>query len=403
MCEDTDNACAMCGTILDNNNGADKPDHDINIHFDNNPQQSYDTQGSTVEQDNNYATRQSDFSNQMPHNGEGNKIFNMLWVLVSFIPFINGFGIFYVGKKTSKKAWILEGIAYEIPVLFHLVSGPSFFTFSLVFLSIIVSVVRSMMIISKYRVLLNYGDYKKVDHRIISFLLFLSSMIPFLNGVALIYYGDRYSKAYMIVGVILEMIWVLVILLFNIIPLTYYSISMLVGVALASLVASGMIMISFNYDCDAFYHYAGNTQFNAIKSDKKYDKEMYDYYKGQLDDLKDTFDAKEEKVRKLIMEHFGSGNITSNRFLSVVDSSHENVYRQLNSGYDLINYTSAPSQQVEEELLERVTYINSINEEMEKLTVELILNMHEDDKSDENIKNLVNDMKDLINDVNKYE
>jgi hypothetical protein len=69
----------------------------------------------------------------------------------------------------------------------------------------------------------------------------------------------------------------------------------------------------------------------------------------------------------------------------------------------LINYTSEPSQQVEEELLERVNKITSINEEMEKLTVELILNIHEDEKSDDNIKNLVEDMENLINDVNKYE
>ena len=47
--------------------------------------------------------------------------------------------------------------------------------------------------------------------------------------------------------------------------------------------------------------------------------------------------------------------------------------------------------------------INSINEEMEKLTVELILNSHDDEKSEDNIKNLVNDMEKLINDISKYE
>jgi len=133
------------------------------------------------------------------------------------------------------------------------------------------------------------------------------------------------------------------------------------------------------------------------------DKDKSNYYKKQLNDLKDVFDTKEKKVRKLIKEHFGTGNLTSNRFLSVVDNSHENVYNLYNSGLDLINYTSEPSQQIEEELLERLNNINSINEEMEKLTVELILNFHEDDKSDEKIKNLVDDMENLINDINKYE
>ena len=65
----------------------------------------------------------------------------------------------------------------------------------------------------------------------------------------------------------------------------------------------------------------------------------------------------------------------------MVENSHENVYNLYNSGLDLINYTSQPSQQVEEKLLERMNNINSINEEMEKLTVELILNSHDDEKS----------------------
>ena len=38
-----------------------------------------------------------------------------------------------------------------------------------------------------------------------------------------------------------------------------------------------------------------------------------------------------------------------------------------------------------------------------KLTVELILNSHDDEKSEDNIKNLVNDMEKLINDISKYE
>ena len=139
-----------------------------------------------------------------------------------------------------------------------------------------------------------------------------------------------------------------------------------------------------------------------LLNERKYLEERDEYYKNQLDDLRDVFDAKEKKVRDLISKRFGVGNITSNRFLAVVENSHDNVYKQYNSGYDLINYTSEPSQQVEEELKERITYIKSINDEMEKLTVELILNM-QDDKSDDNLDNLVNDMEDLIGDIDKYE
>ena len=207
----------------------------------------------------------------------------------------------------------------------------------------------------------------------------------------------------MIVGVLFEMVWIVAITSFTLMPISFNSIGMLFGVTISSLLVSGMTMISFNYDCDALYHYVGESPIKIQKNDKKYIKDKYDYYKNQLNDSKDVFDAKEKKVRDLITKRFGVGNITSSRFLAVVDNSHENVYQQLNSGYDLINYTSEPSQQVEEELIERVNYINSINDEMEKLTVELILNMHDDEKSDENINSLVNEMEDLIDDIDKYE
>ena len=45
----------------------------------------------------------------------------------------------------------------------------------------------------------------------------------------------------------------------------------------------------------------------------------------------------------------------------------------------------------------------TINDEMEKLTVNLLVNLHDDEKSEDNIKNLANDMEDLINDLDKYE
>lgn len=383
-CKDSYHVCPRCGIYFSDSADVDYSDNQVKIQVnDNNPQKPT-------------------FSHMIPRN-EGNKLFNSLWILVSFIPFISGFGIIYAGKKTSKKSWICEGVLYELPVIIHLISNSSVLTFGLVFLSMILSIVRSLMIITKYKTILNVGNYKKLNHKFLSFLLFISSFIPFLNGVGFIYFGNKYSRLYLIEGVIFEMLWVVEILSLSFIPINFYNLGMLFGVAISSLLVSGMSMISFNFDCDEFYQYINDSPFKIDENKKKYIEDKYAYYENQLNDLKDVFDAKEKKVRNLINKRFGSGNITSNRFLAVVDNSHENVYNQLNSGYDLINYTSEPSQQVEEELIERITYINSINEEMEKLTVELVLNMSEDDKSEDNINNLLGDMEDLIDDINKYD
>lgn len=402
-CKDSYRVCPRCGIYFSNNDYVDNSDKQSNIQFKgSNQPRSSDDLNSTVESSVSHNTQKSTISNQVPRN-DGNKLFNSLWVLVSFIPFINGFGIIYAGKKTCKKSWIIEGVLYEIPAIFHLLTGPSFFSFSLIFLSIFISIIRSLMIITRYKTILNVGNYKKSNQKFISLLLFISSLIPFLNGVAFIYLGNKYSKLYMIAGVLFEMVWIVGITSFNFISISFSSIGMLFGVAMSSLLVSGMTMISFNYDCDALSHYVDDSPIKIKNNDKKYIEDKYDYYKEELNNSKDVFDAKEKKVRDLITKRFGVGNITSSRFLAVVDNSHENVYEQLNSGYDLIKYTSEPSQHVEKELIERINYINSINDEMEKLTVELVLTMHDDDKSDEKINSLVNEMEELIDDIDKYE
>ena len=402
-CEDSYRVCPRCGIYFSNSAYVEGSNKEFNMQLnkDNQPESSDDLD-STVKSDISQNSQKSTVSNQVPRN-DGNKLFNSLWILISFIPFVNGFGIIYAGKKTCKKSWICEGILYEIPAIFHLLLQPSLFSFGLVFISVFISIIRSLMISTRYKTILNVGNYKKSNQKFQSLLLFISSLIPFLNGIGFIYLGNKYSRGYMIVGVLFEMVWIVAITSFTLMPISFNSIGMLFGVGISSLLVSGMTMISFNYDCDALYHYVGESPIKIQKNDKKYIKDKYDYYKNQLNDSKDVFDAKEKKVRDLIGKRFGVGNITSSRFLAVVDNSHENVYQQLNSGYDLINYTSEPSQQVEEELIERVNYINSINDEMEKLTVELILNMHDDEKSDENINSLVNEMEDLIDDIDKYE
>lgn len=402
-CKDSYRVCPRCGIYFSNSDYVDNSDKQSNIQFKgSNQPRSSDDLNSTVKSSVSHNTQKSTISNQVPRN-DGNKLFNSLWVLVSFIPFINGFGIIYAGKKTCKKSWIIEGVLYEIPAIFHLLTGPSFFSFSLIFLSIFISIIRSLMIITRYKTILNVGNYKKSNQKFISLLLFISSLIPFLNGVAFIYLGNKYSKLYMIAGVLFEMVWIVGITSFNFISISFSSIGMLFGVAMSSLLVSGMTMISFNYDCDALSHYVDDSPIKIKNNDKKYIEDKYDYYKEELNNSKDVFDAKEKKVRDLITKRFGVGNITSSRFLAVVDNSHENVYEQLNSGYDLIKYTSEPSQHVEKELIERINYINSINDEMEKLTVELVLTMHDDDKSDEKINSLVNEMEELIDDIDKYE
>lgn len=49
------------------------------------------------------------------------KIKKSWWVIISVIPFFNGFGFVYIGLKNNNRYWVLEGVMYEIPWLFSII------------------------------------------------------------------------------------------------------------------------------------------------------------------------------------------------------------------------------------------------------------------------------------------
>ncbi len=85
------------------------------------------------------------------------KIIKSWWVVLSVIPFINGFGILHIGFKHNNTNWILEGVTYEIPwIVFFLYCGifrgvtpPATIMFAFAFVLMLVSAIRSIWIAGK--------------------------------------------------------------------------------------------------------------------------------------------------------------------------------------------------------------------------------------------------------------
>lgn len=85
------------------------------------------------------------------------KIIKSWWVLLSVIPFINGFGILHIGFKHNNTNWILEGITYEIPwiaflfysIMFRGQTPSSTLMFAFAFVLMLVSAIRSIWIAGK--------------------------------------------------------------------------------------------------------------------------------------------------------------------------------------------------------------------------------------------------------------
>ena len=77
-------------------------------------------------------------------------IVDSLWVLISFIPVFNGFGLIYKGKTDPNKSLLTDGIVYEIPwalgILSLAVPPLRFISLKLAIVFYFVSVIRSVMV-----------------------------------------------------------------------------------------------------------------------------------------------------------------------------------------------------------------------------------------------------------------
>ena len=77
-------------------------------------------------------------------------IVDSLWVLISFIPVFNGFGLIYKGKTNPNKSLLTEGIVYEIPwalgILSLAVPPLRFISLKLAIVFYFASVIRSVMV-----------------------------------------------------------------------------------------------------------------------------------------------------------------------------------------------------------------------------------------------------------------
>ena len=89
-----------------------------------------------------------------------------LWVLISFIPVFNGFGLIYKGKTNPNKSLLTEGIIYEIPwalgILSLAVPPLRFISLKLAIVFYFASVIRSVMVANEPKPLYaNRDSYSK--------------------------------------------------------------------------------------------------------------------------------------------------------------------------------------------------------------------------------------------------
>ena len=125
-------------------------------------------------------------------------------------------------------------------------------------------------------------------------------------------------------------------------------------------------------------------------------------YEVKVNDLKAIFDVKEKSVRELIAKRFEPPQITYDRFISSIDSCHKVFYSTADSTLNIIHLAADDTPRVEQEITNKISSLEEIIDQIEDLTNELVINISTDKNSNEDLKDVLNDMEDLVDSVKDY-
>lgn len=336
-------------------------------------------------------------------------------ILLSLFPFINGMTFVYMGSKESNFKWIIEALVYEFPWFLQFLFAynddlaTTFAGFGILFMFI--CLLRTVYVSFTYK--------KEIDssfrpmRKISSSFWVVFSLIMFLNGVGLIIVGYRRNvQRWVLEGALFEFLWILYFVTYSI---NDGIINFFIAIAVIGWILSiaRTIMIYFeekrmdNLSFSPSPQPVVSTPAPDISS-KPVENAVVDIipefkpYKAQIDNQKQAFDKKEENITDLINKRFETGELAHNRFMSVIDNCHKLFYHQFNSATSIIEMAPECSERLDETVKDKISIMESINDEMNNLIEELIIHDSDNEKSEEDLKELFANMDNLINSVKDY-
>ena len=126
-------------------------------------------------------------------------------------------------------------------------------------------------------------------------------------------------------------------------------------------------------------------------------------YEDQIKELKAEYDAKEKVVVNLIEKSFAPPQITYDKFMDSVKNCTKVFDSQADSALSIVRLTTRETPRIDTELENKITNMKLIISQIDDLTNELIINLSSNKKTNADVENLFDDMKDLIDSVKKYD
>ena len=347
------------------------------------------------------------------------RIVKSLWVVLAFIPFLNGLGFAYIGAKEFNSSWIKEGLVYEIPWFLEFIflgndSLASLFAgLGLIFM--LISIVRTLMVYYKHKdVLIDDDPESKLDiEKSFNSYWVVFSVIIFLNGLGLILVGlKRNVRRWIVEGIFFELLWTLTFALFLVKEsLGEFFISISIIGMILSIIITFMVYFEEERMDDGDFHFSAldstqKTEDIQVPSiNESSDAEVipqFISYNEQINDLKESFNQKEDNINNLINSRFNEEELTYDRFTSVIKNCHKLFYHQANSALSIIHLAPEYSMRLDESIKGKIYIMEGIIDEMNNLIEELILHDGDDKQSEDDLNELFANMDNLINSVKDY-
>ena len=125
-------------------------------------------------------------------------------------------------------------------------------------------------------------------------------------------------------------------------------------------------------------------------------------YEEEVNKLKVLYNVKKDVLKDLIEKRFAPPQITYDKFMSVVDSADKLFNSQAESALNIINLAAEDTPRVRDEIESKISSMKTIIDYEESLTNELVINISNETSSDSDVKNLLDDMENLIGSVKEY-
>lgn len=148
----------------------------------------------------------------------------------------------------------------------------------------------------------------------------------------------------------------------------------------------------------------GNKQdYSNNTNNSKSDKALFIKYEKEIIELKEEFTNKKINAETLIEKRFAPPQLTYDKFMSTVENAERVFDSEYNTAIDLIRYSDDYSSDMEEQIKAKIKTLKVLIKQLDNLIKELLENLSKDNSSDEEIKNIIEEMDRLIDSVSLYD